>query len=126
MHKVKGARFGTAGCASAIPRGRALRAARSRVGQLNAMDPAKTAILLIEYQNDFTAEGGKLHDGVKGVMESTGMLSNTSSLVEKAREKGCTIVHAPIVFSDDYKELGDDVYGILAGVKEGGCFKASE
>ena len=103
-----------------------MRAARSRVGQLNAMDPAKTAILLIEYQNDFTAEGGKLHDGVKGVMESTGMLSNTSSLVEKAREKGCTIVHAPIVFSDDYKELGDDVYGILAGVKEGGCFKASE
>ena len=37
------------------------------------IDASKTALLLIEYQNEFTSEGGKLHDAVKGVMASTGM-----------------------------------------------------
>jgi len=93
---------------------------------MHALEPSKTAVVLIEYQNDFVCEGGKLHDGVKGVMETTGMLGNTMNVVEKARAKGCTIVHAPITFSDDYRELSDEPYGILAGVKEGGAFKASE
>ena len=40
---------------------------------------------------------------------------------------GLKIVHAPITFKDDYRELnGKDLFGILANVKAGGCFKASE
>ena len=35
------------------------------------MDPKRTALVLIEYQNDFTSKGGTLHDAVKGVMERT-------------------------------------------------------
>lgn len=31
-------------------------------------DPSTTAILLIEYQNEFASKGGVLHDAVKGVM----------------------------------------------------------
>src|ERR1043165_4396658 len=34
------------------------------------MDPKKTAVVLIEYQNDFTSKGGTLHDAVKGVVDS--------------------------------------------------------
>lgn len=30
-----------------------------------AVDPAKTAVIFIEYQNEFTSEGGKMHDAVK-------------------------------------------------------------
>ena len=41
------------------------------------VDPAKTALVLIEYQNDFTSDGGALHGAVSDVMESTGMLANT-------------------------------------------------
>ena len=33
------------------------------------MDPTKTAVVLIEYQNDFTSPGGTLHEAVKPVME---------------------------------------------------------
>ena len=29
------------------------------------VDPAKTAVVFIEYQNEFTTEGGKMHDAVK-------------------------------------------------------------
>ena len=44
------------------------------------MNKKETAILLIEYQNDFTSKGGIFHDAVKGVMEQTNMLSNTVAL----------------------------------------------
>ena len=37
------------------------------------MDPKRTALVLIEYQNDFTSKGGTLHDAVKGVMEKKSM-----------------------------------------------------
>ena len=35
-----------------------------------SLDPADTAFVFIEYQNEFTTEGGKLHDSVKDVMEN--------------------------------------------------------
>src|SRR5262250_2241376 len=80
------------------------------------MDPKKTAVVLIEYQNDFTSDGGTLHQAVKPVMDSTNMLANTVETVAKARAMGVTIVHAPITFTDDYHELSAQPYGILKGV----------
>ena len=38
------------------------------------LDPSTTALVLIEFQNDFTSEGGVFHDAVAGVMSSTNML----------------------------------------------------
>lgn len=89
------------------------------------IDPSTTAVVCIEFQNEFTTEGGKLHDAVKVVMESTDMLNKAVKVTEEARKRGATVIHAPIVFSDDYKELSPNSYGILANVKAGGCFKAS-
>jgi nicotinamidase-related amidase len=88
------------------------------------MDPKKTALVLIEYQNDFTSEGGSLHDAVKGVMDEAGMLENTKRLVGEARRAGATIIHAPISFAPGYGELGDPdkVYGILKGVIDSNSF----
>jgi ureidoacrylate peracid hydrolase len=87
------------------------------------MDPKKTALVLIEYQNDFTSDGGTLHDAVQPVMESTNMLPNTVETVAKARELGVTIVHAPITFTDDYHELTPEPYGILKGVVDSKSFR---
>jgi nicotinamidase-related amidase len=87
-------------------------------------DPRSTAVVLIEYQNDFTSEGGALHDAVSGVMDDTDMLDNSKTLVEEARRAGATVVHAPITFAEGYGELGDPdaVYGILKGVIDSGAF----
>ncbi|XWX03981.1 cysteine hydrolase [Aggregatilineales bacterium SYSU G02658] len=85
-------------------------------------DPKKTAVVLIEYQNDFTSEGGALHNGVKGVMESTNMLENTVEVVQKAREAGATIIYAPITFEKGYHEITDHPYGILKGVVDNNAF----
>ncbi|MEU1483823.1 cysteine hydrolase [Streptomyces sp. NPDC005752] len=86
------------------------------------LDPAKTALVLIEYQNDFTSEGGALNTAVSGVMEKTGMLANTVALVEAGRAAGVTIMHAPITFAPGYGELSRTPYGILKGVVEGSAF----
>ncbi len=87
------------------------------------MDPKKTAVVLIEYQNDFTSEGGTLHGAVKPVMDSTNMLANTVETVKKARALGATIVHAPITFTENYRELSPEPYGILKGVVDSKSFR---
>ena len=86
------------------------------------IDPTRTAVVLIEYQNDFTSEGGVLHGAVQEVMEQTGMLENTRELVERARAAGATTVYAPITFADGYNELSAHPYGILKGVVDGNAF----
>ncbi|MEV0009203.1 cysteine hydrolase [Streptomyces sp. NPDC051840] len=85
-------------------------------------DPAKTALVLIEYQNDFTSEGGVLNGAVAAVMEKTGMLANTVELVREARAAGVTVMHAPITFAPGYGELSRTPYGILKGVVDGSAF----
>ena len=69
------------------------------------LDPTTTALVLIEFQNEFTTDGGVLHDAVAEVMDSTGMLANTVTLVDKARAASVTIMHAPITFAPGYGEL---------------------
>ena len=91
-----------------------------------SVDPKRTAVVLIEFQNDFTSEGGVLHDAVSGVMQQTGMLENTRTLVEAARTAGATIVHAPITFAPGYGELSDHPYGILKGVVDSSAFVKGE
>jgi nicotinamidase-related amidase len=86
------------------------------------LDPATTALLLIEYQNEFTSDGGVLHGAVAPVMDKTGMLPNTVALVEAARAAGVTIMHAPITFAPGYGELTRHPYGILKGVVDGNAF----
>jgi hypothetical protein len=77
----------------------------------------------VEYQNDFTSEGGTLHGAVKTVMDKTNMLANTVETVKKARELGATIVYAPITFTEDYHELSPTPYGILKGVVDSKSFR---
>jgi nicotinamidase-related amidase len=87
-----------------------------------SIDPKQTAVVLIEYQNDFTSDGGALHGAVAEVMEQTGMLENTRRLVEQARAAGATIVYAPITFAPGYGELAAQPYGILKGVVDSTAF----
>jgi len=86
------------------------------------MNPAKTAVVLVEYQNDFTTEGGVLHGAVKTVMDQTDMLTHTKALVSAARAAGATIIHSPIQFAAGYYEITRHPYGILKGVVDSNAF----
>ncbi len=87
------------------------------------LDPSKTAVVLIEFQNDFTSPGGSLHEAVRPIMESSNMLEHAAETARRARELGATIIHAPITFAEDYRELNPEPYGILKGVVDTNSFR---
>ncbi len=84
------------------------------------MNPRTTALVLIEYQ---TTPGGKLHEAVKPVMESTHMLENTVEMVNEARKAGATIVYVPITFAADFREISPTPYGVVKGLRDGQVFQ---
>ena len=86
------------------------------------IDPKTTAVVLIEFQNDFTSDGGVLHGAVSDVMEKTDMLANARQVADAARASGATVMHAPITFAEGYNEISDHPYGILKGVVDGNAF----
>lgn len=90
------------------------------------LNPEETACVFIEFQNEFTTEGGALYDAVKECMEKTGTLGNARRVMDTARAAGCTIIHVPIAFEKGHSEIAKEPYGILAGIKEGELFKAGE
>ena len=86
------------------------------------MNPETTALVMIEFQNDFTSDGGTLHDAVQDVMESTGMLANAQRALSAARAAGVTVIHSPIAFQEGYYEITSHPYGILKGVVDTSSF----
>lgn len=80
------------------------------------------ALVLIEFQNDFTSEGGSLHAAVAEVMEATGTLANAVRAAAAVREAGGVVVHVPISFAPGYHEITAHPYGILKGVVDTDSF----
>merc|ERR1719439_296404 len=83
---------------------------------------SKAALLCIEYQNEFTTEGGKLHGGVKEVMAETDMLAKTVALAEAVRAAGGKVMHVPIMFKADASDNPNKGMGILAGCAKDSLF----
>jgi glycerol-3-phosphate dehydrogenase/nicotinamidase-related amidase len=83
------------------------------------------ALVMIEYQNEFAAEGGKMHDAVRETMAHTGMLAKSIELLDEARDAGCTVIHAPIMFRSDNSDNPNPSQPgtILHGCADGGLFK---
>jgi nicotinamidase-related amidase len=100
--------------------GRVFDAASAKGG--SPVIPEKTALIFIEYQNEFTTEGGKMHDAVKDCMAKNNMLDKSAQLAAEARAKGVKIFHAPISFKADASDNPNKGLGILAGCAKDSLF----
>jgi len=89
------------------------------------MKASETAVIFIEFQNEFCKDGGKFYDLVKDEIERNGTIENAKKLRAGAREKGCLIIHSPFVFDSDWVDA-KCCAGILAGAKEGGACRPGE
>jgi len=69
------------------------------------MKASETAIVFIEFQNDFCQEGGALHGGVKGQIQVQNTVKNAQDCIQKARGKCLTLI-VPILFEQDYADAG--------------------
>jgi len=86
------------------------------------MKAKETAVILIEFQNEFCKEGGKLYDGTKGEIQRPGTLSNAVKLAEGARKKGALVIYAPFIFNPKYCDE-NQMKGIVKAVADANAFR---
>ena len=58
-------------------------------------DPKITALLCVDFYNDFLSEGGKLWPWVKDMAKEVNLLDNLRTIVRTAREAGIKVYHVP-------------------------------
>jgi nicotinamidase-related amidase len=86
------------------------------------MDSAKTALILVGYQNDYFAKDGILRGVVEDPNGVDRVLENTLAFVRALARTDATIISTPIILADDYRAMASPV-GILNTMKEVGAFK---
>jgi nicotinamidase-related amidase len=87
------------------------------------MDPNRTAVLLIGYQNDYFAPHGVLRSAIEDPSLVTGTLRKTVELIERLQATPVLMITTPIMFTADYNELRQAV-GILKVIRDKGAFQA--
>lgn len=70
-----------------------------------SLKPEETAILLVDFQANFTHPQGTWYPKFKEHYEKTRMLERTVELVQAARKRGIWVVHITEGYSQDYREL---------------------
>jgi nicotinamidase-related amidase len=88
----------------------------------NNMKAKETAVVLIEFQNDFCKDGGKLNAGVKSELARQKTIPNAVKLAEGARKKGALVIHSPFVFNEKYFK-DHQMQGIVKAVADGGALR---
>ena len=88
------------------------------------MNPHKTALILIGYQNDYFASDGILTGVIEASAKVTHALENTVNLLAALADVPVLKVTTPIIFSENYAEIVEPV-GILKTIKEVGAFNAT-
>lgn len=69
------------------------------------LNPAQTALILVDFQYPFTSPDGANYRNVKKEMDEKRLLDRTVELVRKARSLGVLVVHITEGYSSDYREL---------------------
>ncbi len=87
------------------------------------MTPETTALLIVDDNNDFFHEDGKLYGALSDFFERHQTLENLDSLIAEMRAAGVTIIRAPMSFEPGYPEMGTAPYGIFEVVKNAGSFE---
>ena len=69
-------------------------------------DASKTAIVLIEPQNDFLKPGGTMYQYIKEQLAKRDVIGNLQRLLKGARQKGVKIFYVPFHgFEEGFPEL---------------------
>ena len=88
------------------------------------MKPSETAVIFIEFQNDFCTEGGKLHGLVREEMARVNTVANAKRLLHAARAKGCKVIHCPFSLDTIWVDHCA-ICGLIANVRQGSVFEPS-
>ena len=89
------------------------------------MKAKQTAIVFIEFQNDFCEKNGVLHKMVKDELARQNTVANAVRLAAQARQKGCLLIFCPFVYDKNWAEE-KCICGIIASAGDGGAFQPGD
>ncbi len=69
------------------------------------LKPQETAVIFVDFQNNFAAPDGEHYPAYKKIFDKTGMLDNSVDLVKRARALGVQVIQVYEGYTPDYREL---------------------
>ncbi|MBR59301.1 MAG: isochorismatase [Myxococcales bacterium] len=87
------------------------------------MESAKTAVIMVGYQNDYFAEDGILRGVIEESDRTNRVMENSLALVDTLKDTDAVLIQTPIIFTEDYRELVNPV-GILKAIQDVKAFRA--
>ncbi|MCT7909486.1 isochorismatase family protein [Arcobacter lacus] len=90
----------------------------SKDNKMQDLDTESSALVLIEYQNEWLDENSKLYKLMKDKKQFEESIKNSKIALEFARKIGMKVVHIPLIVSDDYKEFGKGQYGLRSVIPQ--------
>jgi nicotinamidase-related amidase len=74
----------------------------------------KSALILIEFQNDWIDSGGTIYGQFKDKEQFEASIKNAQLVLAEARKRNMDVIYAVMTFDPSYKQLGQAKYGFRA------------
>ena len=71
------------------------------------IDPARTALLLLHWQNDIATPGGKAAGDMPERLAAAHTIEHTQSALKATREKGMLVIYVNAAHRPGYPEIAD-------------------
>lgn len=82
----------------------------------------KSALILIEYQNDWVAPTGSINPQFQDREQIETAIANAAKVLAEARRRGMEVIHVAMVLEPTYRALGKAKYGLRAMIPAYGSF----
>ena len=89
----------------------------------HSFDPERSALVLIECQNEWLADDGLLQAVIEDLRQFSGAQDGALALLGLAREAGIAVAHAGLSFQSGHPELGPGGFGLRGAIKHYGTFR---
>src|SRR5689334_2524318 len=80
------------------------------------MTKENRALLLIEFQNEWLSESGKLSQLFQDREQFAASVKNANSILLNARQTSMHIIHSGLSYTHTYKELGQAKHGLRSAI----------
>lgn len=82
----------------------------------------KSALILIEYVNDWLAPTGSINGQFQDREQFDTAIANSKIVLAEARRRGMEVIHASLKFEPQFKVLGEAKYGLRKMMRDYGSF----